>query len=588
MTEILFHASQREAAELASQLRATLEGIENNGIPALISRIPGPIGERPRLVFTGQYNAGKSTLIKALTGRDDVVIDSDIATAVATDYDWDGLVTLVDTPGVQTGRPDHDTIASNAIVGADLILFAFTVELFDEAGLRHLRHIVNDLGRGDQTLLVLTKVNTLRAQPGAREEAIAEALGPLASLPIVACDAGDFLHGMGLGDADRGRQYMEYSKVDEVRHAINDLSRRAGDLARLKQPLQAIKALATEAEAFLADDPKEASALILLARQRKALTERRQRIEIQIRTAETNFRAQAIRVAEAFNDRVERIDDVPDGEERMASLAPIVQSLREDLNIAATAFGEELKLALRQQFDDLASEVAQIEASPHRTVVLELAAELGITPASAGDVDADVIWARGKISSNADGHSWIGEVAGMLTEFQKRWGAGAGDGLKASSQTTGHKIVLIVGHRFNKSFRPWEAIKIADRIGTVARVGGAALSFGAAAIDVAATERRENAVERARQQRRNAVVLEVTQQADNIARAATTPVREEIDGSFNESYKALDAARNGIIGTQRQRSTSVQELAEIIRRADAALARLSGAPDERDSDTPRA
>ena len=38
------------------------------------------------LAFIGQYSAGKSTIIKALTGEENIKIDSDIATSEVTNY----------------------------------------------------------------------------------------------------------------------------------------------------------------------------------------------------------------------------------------------------------------------------------------------------------------------------------------------------------------------------------------------------------------------------------------------------------------------------------------------------------------------
>lgn len=74
------------------------------------------------VTFVGQYNAGKSTTISALTGRRDIRIDSDIATDKTASYDWNGIK-LVDTPGLFTDRKDHDAITYEVINKADLLVF---------------------------------------------------------------------------------------------------------------------------------------------------------------------------------------------------------------------------------------------------------------------------------------------------------------------------------------------------------------------------------------------------------------------------------------------------------------------------------
>jgi hypothetical protein len=82
------------------------------------------------VAFVGQYSAGKSTIISALTGRRDIHIDADIATDKTAPYDWNGI-RVIDTPGLFTDRHDHDEITYEAIAKADLLVFCLTYMLFD-------------------------------------------------------------------------------------------------------------------------------------------------------------------------------------------------------------------------------------------------------------------------------------------------------------------------------------------------------------------------------------------------------------------------------------------------------------------------
>ena len=87
--------------------------------------------EKIRLVFAGQYSAGKSTIISMLTGRDDIEIGAAITTQDARVFDWNGIE-ITDTPGIHTKlRHDHDEITYEAIAAADLLVFVITNELFD-------------------------------------------------------------------------------------------------------------------------------------------------------------------------------------------------------------------------------------------------------------------------------------------------------------------------------------------------------------------------------------------------------------------------------------------------------------------------
>ena len=82
------------------------------------------------VAFIGQYSAGKSTIISALTGNRDIKIDADIATDKTTSYDWNGIK-IIDTPGLFTDRQDHDAITYEAIDQSDLLVFCLTYMLFD-------------------------------------------------------------------------------------------------------------------------------------------------------------------------------------------------------------------------------------------------------------------------------------------------------------------------------------------------------------------------------------------------------------------------------------------------------------------------
>ncbi len=111
-----------------------------------------------KLVFVGQYSAGKSSIIKMLSG-----INTDIGAAITTQnskaYDWNGLQ-IIDTPGIQTGlRPDHDEITYNEIGQAALLVFVVTSEGFDRQIGEHFRKLAIEQKRGSNMVLVVNKMD---------------------------------------------------------------------------------------------------------------------------------------------------------------------------------------------------------------------------------------------------------------------------------------------------------------------------------------------------------------------------------------------------------------------------------------------
>ena len=50
--------------------------------------LAGDMNKKFTIVFVGQYSAGKSSILKAMTGRDDIKIGAGITTEQVHKYEW--------------------------------------------------------------------------------------------------------------------------------------------------------------------------------------------------------------------------------------------------------------------------------------------------------------------------------------------------------------------------------------------------------------------------------------------------------------------------------------------------------------------
>ena len=110
----------------------------------------------PTIMFYGLYNAGKSTLINALCGKD-VASTGDVpkTTAIQT-VPWEGY-TLIDTPGINA-HAEHTEIAKKEIWQSDVILFIMdNADTFDNATV--YQAIVDILKMGKPLAVVLNQKN---------------------------------------------------------------------------------------------------------------------------------------------------------------------------------------------------------------------------------------------------------------------------------------------------------------------------------------------------------------------------------------------------------------------------------------------
>ncbi len=136
--------------------------------------------DRIKIVFAGQYSAGKSSIIKMLTGDDTIATGAKITTEETHAYEWNGLE-IVDTPGVHTSlRPDHDEISYKAIAAADILVFVVTNELFDSYIADHFRHLAIDKDKAGEMILVVNKMDrAAKGNTAEQQDIIREALRPV-------------------------------------------------------------------------------------------------------------------------------------------------------------------------------------------------------------------------------------------------------------------------------------------------------------------------------------------------------------------------------------------------------------------------
>lgn len=290
---------------LQRDLRAATARSEDPKVRALSReldevRIVGTSSDAPPLTiaFVGQYNAGKSTILRVLTCREDIVIDSDVCTDTVTAYDWNG-VRLLDTPGVHAGHQDHDEETYAVIDRADLLVFVVTNELFDDTIGHHFRKLAFNRQHARRMLLVINKMGQDPGTPETKRPDIEKVTAPLtvADFRGVFIDARSWLEAQDADDEDRA-DLLELANIGALTEALNGFIAERGLAGRLSAPLFTMRGTAEQAAALLSTDfPQERAALELLHRKRSILLASRGRL----RTTMSGLVARA--VADIGTDR---------------------------------------------------------------------------------------------------------------------------------------------------------------------------------------------------------------------------------------------------------------------------------------------
>lgn len=443
----------------------------------LAGRVPAEIlssDKSVNLVFAGQYSAGKSSIMKVLTGREDIAIGAGITTEKTHTYDWGGI-TVVDTPGVHTQlRPDHDEITYRAIAGADLLVFVVTNELFDSHLAKHFRNLAIERDKAHEMMLVVNKMrrcakgNSQEAQNVIRED-LRKVLAPFTpeDLRTTFIDAEAALESKTETDGEIAKILLKKSGVDGFTQELNRFVREKGLSSRYTTALYSLEQILQEALASESTGDKDIDALEeLLLQRRRALLDTQDRIpravEGEIQNASSQIRQEGRKVADMINGSA----DQKAVDQELQAAQDRVQNLAEQLEKSVqVVIGKHMK-ALDDHVGDIANSELAKELLPRLVHRIEQAS---ISPE-----------AMKNLKKASDISSKLGEFLVRNSFTPKTGTLGGLFKLNQYSGTATHGAVKAIGKFFGKSFKPWEAVKWTRTVANVGRVfavAGTVLTF---------------------------------------------------------------------------------------------------------------
>ena len=202
--------------------------------------------DKIKLVFVGQYSAGKSSIIKMLTGED-VEIGAKITTQCATPYSWNGLE-IIDTPGIETKlRPDHDEITKDQISHAALLIFVITNEGFSQHMGDYFRKLAIDQKRAPNMILVVNKMDrTALGNVLEQQKVIADDMEKVTTpyktkeLYLSFLDTSSYFDSLSEEDEEIKKELFDLSGYDIFVKNLNKFVESHEILAKLTKPLYTI------------------------------------------------------------------------------------------------------------------------------------------------------------------------------------------------------------------------------------------------------------------------------------------------------------------------------------------------------------
>ena len=563
---------------LRIQILDALKTSDDEKINALISNVPESVavennGAALTVAFVGQYNAGKSTIISALTGKQDIPIDADVCTDTVTAYDWEGIQ-LLDTPGIHAGYADHDDLTYRTIDRADLLVFVITSELFEDMIGNHFRDLAFERDKAREILLAVNKMGMDPGTPEIKLPDIAKVTKPLSpeDFRTVFIDAKTYLDALEETDAEDRVDLFAIAGFERFVTALNTYVHGRRFMGRLTTPLFGIRSLARQAEAFLtADMPEERAALELLNRKQHLFFSSRTRLKETLRglvsTAAADITTYGDEVAESI---------LPDSTE--ADVRAKHEGARRRAEERCSKLEQEVKSAVKAELRGLQQELEMLHEG---TLAKQLRGQVkaaalvrdrsGAKKAEGSKIEWTVL--SGVTPSDRMARlKKVGDVAQSFGEYAANWTTGPfAQAAKFGSATAtrgsqAHQVVYNVGKFFGTKFKPWGAVNVARNIGQVGKI----LSKAAPFLVIIAEYWDQKKQEEHRRQLRDA--------RDSVRRAYREASRE-IEAEFWASYEAfssdfydgeleaLEVSLNDLVGQRRARTGTAGRLNQVASEA---------------------
>lgn len=419
-----------------------------------------------KIAFVGQHNSGKSTIVSALTHKD-IKISSNVETDTTTPYEWNDVI-IYDTPGLKAGvKESHDTEALNALKESDIVVFCLTSSLFDNILLEDFVNLAYKQLYKSKMLLVINKMsmesgeyNDLKENYTISIKKVFEEAGALIEdFDIAFIDAKDYLEGY----EDEDEELIELSHFGEF---INILNAKIVSKNLLGKIDTKYRVMMDFFKNRLIEKASEEETNMMTVYNQMIRT-----IERFKRSASSQFESDNIgfmnKIKKESLRLVERIGNDEIKEEDFNTLNNRVGELS-DLHSG------EIEGYLTDVQNQMNAEMCEILGEDRTKIILKRFENPDFEASEGVIRDFTEVVNQYKAIAKV-----LGDAGKNISKLALGPGATNFAKLSSSSGSVIQKTVLNVGHFFGKTFKPWQTVKAASKIGKVAKfIGPAAEAVG--------------------------------------------------------------------------------------------------------------
>ena len=500
-----------------------------------------------KIAFVGQYSSGKSTIISALTGRKDIVIDANVSTDKVERYEWNNVI-LMDTPGILAGKKEeHDQETIGALKECDLIVYVLTSQLFDDVIFKNFIDLAYNQKFSDKMLIAINKMSMENGDfdqlCNSYTESIKEAFkeqGYDFNFNIVFLDAADYIEGTDTDDED----FIELSNFTTFINSLNSFIDEKGLIKKeLDTPVRVLRK-------YVADIaiPQDNNQMLVLLNQYANRFER--------------FKKDILRDARIIFNKFE--------DESMSSVISISQSIGEKPNEELESDVKQFQHQIEKKLDIVIKETGEMVDAHYKEMQDEFDhfndKEVFVQYEKSLDMK---IQSPNLTDEEKKSYEQQKLIMKLMSDGANKVSSMAGDGLKlfggkvsdvAGSQL--HNAVYGIGKFFGYKFGPWEAVKIAGRVGKVAKFGVPVIAAG---FDIWMTMR-----ENKKEDERLKAIAAAKRQFNEEFRKEIGKVRDQLDNEFskivnnyNKVQEEINQQKKNLISISQKNKQLVQQIKDI-------------------------
>ena len=515
--EFVFQVMSEKELDIQSKVMTILD----SNFPKISEKTKRRIKEvedesRLKIAFVGQHNAGKSTIVSALTKDRSIKISSNVETDETASYEWNDVL-LYDTPGLYAGvKSTHDASALEAIKESDILIFCITSSLFDDLMIENFVDLAYNKAYKRKIILIVNKMSQEDAPYEELKENYIKTLrttleeqgGNLADFPLAFIDAKDYKDGVEDDDAE----LMEISHFDSFIDLLNEQISLKGFLAKIGTKCNILLDSIGDAIASTGTETDK-NMMVVLDRTGRTIRSYKKEMKSELNRIGLDLRSAILDIGSILTD--------------MIGVKEITVDDQNEINKKIEAKAEEyvriIEKNLSEKMHEMDDEIEEDLSSEIGTYVFH--------DINTDEVKANSVYSKRYskfVSEYGNMSKMLKNESAKLAQMSFSNGASVFAKVSSSSGSQMHNIVLNVGHFFGAKFKPWGAVKIASGIGKVATIAGPVL----AAADLAIT-----AVTAIQEEKHRKEVQDAKKSSFN----SFSSIASDLNGEIEKQYALMEA-----------------------------------------------